>query len=188
MPQRSLLKNSWKWVKRWRAELVLAPCFLVSLFFPPRQQTGLEPLHWLWLAALLAVFFSALLRAKRGEGPVVSAMAAASLLLLFNAGVVYGGGVSSPLWPGYFLFLLAVSSAFYLWWQQVAFLTAIAVLEAVQALRPGKEAGGGGGPGRPCRRSPSPGGLRNPAARSLSQASPVPAGVPQGAFAAAGGS
>jgi diguanylate cyclase (GGDEF)-like protein len=146
MPQRSLLTSSWEWIKRRRAELVLAPCFLVSLFFPPRQQTGLGPLHWLWLAALLAVFFSTLLRAKRGGGPVVSAVAAAALLLLLNAGVVYGGGVSSPLWPGYFLFLLAASSVFYLWWQQFAFLAAIAVLEAVQALRPGKGTGVGEDP------------------------------------------
>lgn len=130
---------------RW-AEVILLLLFLVSLLAPPAWTGTLQWRHWLWLAGLAAVLVLAGSRG-RGEGPPeasATAVKALALLLLLNAAVALSGGIDSPLWAGYFIFMLASSSRFSRWWQQASFLGVITVLEAGQLTGLGRVLPGGG--------------------------------------------
>jgi len=121
---------------RW-AELLLFLTFALSLRIPRPGGGGWPWWLWgLWLAGLGGAFALALSRRRREGQSDAAALAVTTLsaLLLLNAGIALSGGVQSPLWPGYVIFLAAAASRFSRWWQQPLLWAAVAALEIGQTL------------------------------------------------------
>lgn len=123
---------------RWEG-IALLPLLAVALTVPFSLDAGVRWWHFLLPAALAAVFAAALLRGRRSRfaDREASAIMLTAALLLLNTGVRVSGGLTSPLWPGYFVFLAVATFFFNRWWQQALFLAAVVGLELAQS------AGGG---------------------------------------------
>ncbi len=111
--------------------IALLPLLAVALAFPSSLSAGIRWWHLLWPASLAAVFGAALLRGRKSRfaDREASAIMLTAALLLLNTGVRVSGGLTSPLWPGYFVFLAVATFFFNRWWQQALFLAAVVGLE-----------------------------------------------------------